>query len=72
MTTIHDVKGETLDAVLVVSAKDKHSKGGNVEQWISVDPNEKEFVRFAYVASSRPKHILIWCYSKDYKQTVNR
>lgn len=64
MTTFHDVKGETLDAVLVVSAKDKKSKGGHFEQWLSQDANEKEFVRFAYVASSRPKHLLIWAIPK--------
>lgn len=64
MTTFHDVKGETLDAVLVVSAKDKKSKGGHFEQWLSQDADEKEFVRFAYVASSRPKHLLIWAIPK--------
>lgn len=64
MTTIHDVKGETLDAVLLVSAKDKKSKGGHFEQWLSLNANEKEFVRFAYVASSRPKHLLIWAIPK--------
>lgn len=64
MTTFHDVKGETLDAVLVVSSKDKKSKGGHYEHWLSEDINEKEFVRFAYVASSRPKHLLIWAIPK--------
>ncbi len=64
MTTFHNVKGETLDAVLVVSAKDKKSKGGHFEQWLSQDAKEKEFVRFAYVASSRPKHLLIWAIPK--------
>lgn len=64
MTTIHDVKGETLDAVLLVSAKDKKSKGGHFEQWLSQSAVEKEYVRFAYVASSRPKHILIWAIPK--------
>jgi len=64
MTTIHDVKGETLDAILLVSAKDKKSKGGHFEQWLSQNTNEKEFVRFAYVASSRPKHLLIWAIPK--------
>ncbi|NCD41336.1 MAG: ATP-dependent helicase [Bacteroidia bacterium] len=64
MTTIHDAKGETLDAVMLVSAKDKKSKGGHVEQWLSMNANEKEFVRFAYVASSRPKHLLIWAIPK--------
>lgn len=64
MTTFHDVKGETLDAVLIVSAKNKKSRGGHYEQWLSQDPKEKEFVRFAYVASSRPKHLLIWAIPK--------
>ena len=60
ITTIHDVKGETLDAVMLVSSKDKQSKGGHYEHWISDLPENSEFVRFAYVASSRPKHLLIW------------
>lgn len=64
MTTFHDVKGETLDAVLIISAKNKHSKGGHYEHWLSNNPLEKEFVRFAYVASSRPKHLLIWAIPK--------
>lgn len=64
LTTFHDVKGETLDAVLIVSAKDKKSRGGHFEQWLSEEPNEKEFVRFAYVASSRPKHLVIWAIPK--------
>ena len=64
MTTFHDVKGETLDAVLVVSAKNKKSKGGHFSQWISENITEKEYVRFAYVASSRPKHLLIWAIPK--------
>lgn len=64
MTTFHDVKGETLDAVLIVSAKDKKSKGGHFEHWLSEKPDEKEFVRFAYVASSRPKHLIIWAIPK--------
>ncbi len=69
MTTFHDVKGETLDAVLVVSAKDKKSKGGHFEQWLSQEAGEKEFVRFAYVASSRPKHLLIWAIPKQGNNT---
>lgn len=64
MTTFHDVKGETLDAVLIVSAKDKKSKGGHFEHWLSDATDEKEYVRFAYVASSRPKHLLIWAIPK--------
>jgi DNA helicase-2/ATP-dependent DNA helicase PcrA len=64
LTTFHDVKGETLDAVLIVSAKNKQSKGGYFAHWISTKANEKEYIRFAYVASSRPKHLLIWAIPK--------
>lgn len=66
MTTFHDVKGETLDAVLIVSAKDKKSRGGYFEQWLNenVGNKEKEYIRFAYVASSRPKHLLVWAIPK--------
>lgn len=65
LTTIHDVKGETLDAILLVSSKDKKSKGGHFEHWLgNGDKQNYEFVRFAYVACSRPKHLLIWAIPK--------
>jgi DNA helicase II / ATP-dependent DNA helicase PcrA len=64
MTTFHDVKGETLDAVLVVSSATGHSQGGYYEHWLTEDVEKKEHVRFAYVASSRPKHLLIWAIPK--------
>lgn len=64
MTTFHDVKGETLDAALIVSSSTKNSKGGHFEHWISQDISDSEYVRFAYVASSRPKHLLIWAIPK--------
>jgi DNA helicase-2/ATP-dependent DNA helicase PcrA len=64
ITTIHSVKGETLDAVLLVSTETKRSKGGHFEHWISEKDKEKEYVRMAYVASSRPKHLLIWAIPK--------
>ena len=57
MTTIHDVKGETLDALMLVSNPDKRSKGGHFEHWLE-DPTS-EYARFAYVACSRPKNLLI-------------
>jgi len=65
MTTFHDVKGETMHAAMVVSSKDKTSKGGHFEHWISKDEKNSEYVRFAYVASSRPKHLLIWAIPKS-------
>jgi DNA helicase-2/ATP-dependent DNA helicase PcrA len=64
MTTFHDVKGETLDAVLVVSSATGHSQGGYYEHWITDHDEKKEHVRFAYVASSRPNHLLIWAIPK--------
>ena len=67
MTTFHDIKGETLDAILMVSTKDKKSKGGHYEHWVSEKADEKEYVRFAYVGSSRPKHLLIWAIPKKEK-----
>lgn len=57
MTTIHDVKGETLDALMLVSNPNKLSKGGHFEHWLE-DPTS-EYARFAYVACSRPKNLLI-------------
>lgn len=59
MSTIHGIKGETLDATLLVSNPDKKSKGGHYSHWINLSPTSLEHVRFAYVAFSRPKHLLI-------------
>lgn len=58
-TTIHSVKGETFDAVLLVSARDKVGTcDGHWTQWLE-DPTS-EAARLAYVASSRPRHLLAW------------
>ncbi len=69
MTTFHDIKGETLDAVLIVSSTSGHSQGGYYEHWLTNDVKKKEHVRFAYVASSRPKHLLIWAIPKKTNNT---
>ena len=61
-TTIHDVKGETLDSVMIVSSLDKKSKGGHWEDWFNQTPSsslEYEHKRYGYVAFSRPKHLLV-------------
>lgn len=59
ITTIHDVKGETLDAVMVVSSKDRTgTTDGFWQQWLEVKTSEA--ARLAFVASSRPKHLLVW------------
>jgi DNA helicase-2/ATP-dependent DNA helicase PcrA len=57
INTIHSVKGETFDAVLLVSWF-KKGEGGHWSEWLK-DP-QSEHARFAYVASSRPKRILAW------------
>ena len=59
ITTIHNVKGKTFDAVLLVSSPDaKGAQGGYWEEWLE-DVNA-EPARFSYVASSRPKWLLAW------------
>lgn len=67
ITTFHQVKGETLDAVLVVSAPDRRSQGGHWEHWLDADRENEEHVRFAYVASSRPRQVLAWAIPEDTK-----
>lgn len=57
ISTIHGVKGETFDAILLVSPTSK-GQGGHWKEWLA-DRNE-EPARFAYVASSRPREILAW------------
>ncbi|MFA0061783.1 UvrD-helicase domain-containing protein [Vibrio cyclitrophicus] len=56
-STIHGAKGETHDATIVISSP----SAGNDSHWQSwlKDP-DSEAARFAYVASSRPKELLIW------------
>lgn len=58
-TTIHSVKGETLEAVLLISHKNKQSQGGHFSDWFREVGCDEEHIRFAYVACSRPQHILI-------------
>ena len=59
-STIHKVKGQTVDAVLVVSSPDAKSKGGHWSQWLDQSLEDGEYARFAYVASSRPRYLLVW------------
>ncbi|HAL82652.1 MAG TPA: hypothetical protein DCO83_10775, partial [Mucilaginibacter sp.] len=58
-TTIHSVKGESLEAVLLLSHPNKQSKGGHYSHWIAENVSEGEHIRFAYVACSRPMHSLV-------------
>ncbi|MBL7189711.1 MAG: ATP-dependent helicase [Phycisphaerae bacterium] len=63
ITTIHNVKGETLEAVMLVSSITKSGEGGHWTHWL--EDKRAEAARFAYVASSRPKHLLIWAIPKQ-------
>ncbi len=59
ITTIHSIKGETLDAMLLVSAPSRQgTQDGHWTQWL--EDSKTEAARLAYVASSRPRHLLAW------------
>ncbi len=63
ITTIHSVKGQTFDSIMLVSAPSKSGSDDNHwEHWLG-DTNP-EAKRLAYVASSRPKHLLVWAAPK--------
>ena len=59
ITTIHNVKGETLEALMLVSSRNKSgTNDGYWTQWL--DDPASEAARLAYVASSRPRKLIIW------------
>jgi len=61
--TIHAVKGETHDVTILISTPD--ARGSSDSHWSKwLDSPSNEAARFAYVASSRPKHRLIWAVKK--------
>ena len=74
ITTIHKTKGETLDAVLLVSSMTLQGGGsGHWHKWVE-DP-KSENARFAYVACSRPKYLLVWAIPEnsldgDYRKSL--
>ncbi|MEZ9291242.1 UvrD-helicase domain-containing protein [Vibrio lentus] len=56
-STIHGAKGETHDVTIVISS----ASAGNDSHWQSwLKTPDSEAARFAYVAASRPKELLIW------------
>lgn len=61
-STIHGVKGETHDATMLISNPTRNGDGTHWTHWVKDSTSEAS--RFAYVASSRPKHMLIWCVKK--------
>ena len=71
ITTIHKIKGETLDATMLVSSGDNRGNGGGYwENWLKEATHEH--ARFAYVASSRPRHLLIWAIPKKSVNEENK
>lgn len=57
VATIHQVKGESHDVTVLLSSL-RTGFQGHWKDWLQ-DPLS-EAARFAYVASSRPRHLLIW------------
>ena len=59
ITTVHQVKGKTLDAILVLFDEKNHGSNINFKD---LEPDRKGFLkekkRIIYVAMSRPKHLL--------------
>lgn len=73
ITTIHQVKGETHDATLLVSSPDKRgSKGGYWSEWFDKSVDGGEHTRFAYVASSRPRRLLAWAIPENNKEGITK
>jgi hypothetical protein len=61
LATIHEIKGETHEATMLVSA----SRRGNQSHWADwIGDKDSEAARLAYVASSRPKTLLVWAVKK--------
>lgn len=59
ITNFHQIKGETLESAMIVSNPTNQGQSeGYWENWLK-DPNE-ESARFAYVACTRPKKLLVW------------
>jgi DNA helicase-2/ATP-dependent DNA helicase PcrA len=69
-STIHQVKGETHEATVLVSSLQAGPHQSNWKDWLA-DP-ASEAARFAYVASSRPSHLLIWAVKKLKKEESKR
>ncbi|WP_316901000.1 ATP-dependent helicase [Pseudodesulfovibrio indicus] len=62
ITTVHSVKGQTLDAVLVVQPPRK--------RWNPWAPKVGEDQRVAYVACSRPRSLLVWGVASNSSQNI--
>jgi len=71
ITTIHSVKGETLEALMLVSSIDKRgTSDGYWTMWL--DNPASEAARLAYVASSRPRQLVVWAIPNPSKVEIDR
>ncbi|MEA2045221.1 MAG: ATP-dependent helicase [Euryarchaeota archaeon] len=71
ITTIHNVKGETLEALMLVSSIDK--RGTSDGYWtLWLDNPASEAARLAYVASSRPRQLVVWAIPNPSKVEIDR
>lgn len=66
--TIHSVKGQTFDSIMLVS-NEKKGAGTNWEEWL-IDTNS-EYARMCYVASSRPRELLVWAVKNITEEQCN-
>ncbi|MBI9019203.1 MAG: ATP-dependent helicase [Phycisphaerae bacterium] len=71
INTIHSVKGQTFDAIMIVSAPTKKGSNDNHWEYWLADPTS-EAARLAYVASSRPKHLLVWAVPKGNNESITQ
>ena len=66
ITTVHQVKGKSLEAILIFFNANKHKDNITFEDIINnhdAFPSEKQ--RIIYVAMSRPKHLLAMAFPED-------
>jgi DNA helicase II / ATP-dependent DNA helicase PcrA len=72
VTTIHQAKGDTYDAVLLVSSWTRAGDGAHWSQWLDPSAVNAEHRRFAYVGSSRPRKLLAWAVPAGDDTAVSR
>ena len=66
ITNFHKIKGETADAIMVVSSPSNSGHSDHWKNWL--DRSNPENARLAYVASSRPKNLLVWAVPDSLKK----
>lgn len=70
LTTVHQVKAKTLDAILIFFDERNHTSNINFRD---LDPDNDGFIkekkRITYVAMSRPRHLLAMAFPKKITET---